>query len=274
MLPTASPTCSSPLTHMSITCLHLSNYDVFLRLHRLQWYWHTVDTWVKLAANQIMIPASGIIDGRLSKQSLQPPRPTFRRLFFSPKPRSACRFFICPRSTCEPVRKLGFWEQTGSLSKNDGDGYENVSLKVKSHCFKNFIALIPPRSIRQMLAIFFWIWILKIFIKVQEKKTKVAVVCSRPPQNVKFGIFYVVVMQWRQRNVQNSVMHVQSCCFAKLNLLLFYRSRWRRRRRYLNPLLPQKTWACEQRTANTLPGSCVPTYQTRPLVNRPQWQKR
>ena len=30
--------------------------------------------------------------------------------------------------------------------------------------------------------------------------------------------FYVVVMQWRQRNVQNSVMHVQSCCFAKLNL--------------------------------------------------------
>ena len=164
MLPTASPTCSSPLTHMSITCLHLSNYDVFLRLHRLQWYWHTVDTWVKLAANQIMIPASGIIDGRLSKQSLQPPRPTFRRLFFSPKPRSACRFFIFARSTCEPVRRLGFWEQIlGSLSRKDGDGYENVSLKVKSRCFKNVIALIPSRSIRQMLAIFFWIWILKIF---------------------------------------------------------------------------------------------------------------
>ena len=151
-------------------------------------------TLVKLTANQIMLPESGIIDGRLSKQSLQPPRPippppTFRRLFFSPKPRSACRFFICPRSTCEPVRRLGFWEQTGRLSKNDGDGYENVSLKVKSRCFKNFIALIPPRSIRQMLAIFFWIWILKIFIKVQEKKTKVVVVCSRPPHNLKFGHF-------------------------------------------------------------------------------------
>ena len=110
--------------------------------------------------------------------------------FFSPKPRSACRFSIWPRSTCEPVRRLGFWEQIlGSLSRNDGDGYENVSLKVKSRCFKNVTALIPSRSIRQMLAIFVWIWILKIFIKVQEKKTKVVVVCSRPPQNVKFGIF-------------------------------------------------------------------------------------
>ena len=69
-------------------------------------------TWLKLAANQIMIPASGIIDGCLSKQSLQPPRPTnpptFRRLFFAPKPRLACLFFIVPRSTCEPVRRLGF----------------------------------------------------------------------------------------------------------------------------------------------------------------------
>ena len=26
--------------------------------------------------------------------------------------------------------------------------------------------------------------------------------------------FHVVVVQWRQRNVQKSVMHVQSCCFA------------------------------------------------------------
>ena len=28
-------------------------------------------------------------------------------------------------------------------------------------------------------------------------------------------------VQWRLRNVQKSVMHVQSCCFANLNLLLF-----------------------------------------------------
>ena len=37
--------------------------------------------------------------------------------------------------------------------------------------------------------------------------------------------FHVVVVQWRQRNVQKSVMHVQSRCFTDLNLLLFCRSR-------------------------------------------------
>ena len=31
----------------------------------------------------------------------------------------------------------------------------------------------------------------------------------------------VVVVQRRLRNVQKSVMHVQSCCFANLNLLHF-----------------------------------------------------
>ena len=31
--------------------------------------------------------------------------------------------------------------------------------------------------------------------------------------------FHVVVVQWRQRNVQKSVMHVQSCCLANLNPL-------------------------------------------------------
>ena len=49
--------------------------------------------------------------------------------------------------------------------------------------------------------------------------------------------FHVVVVQWRQRNVQKSVMHVQSCCFANLNLLLFCRSRCRHRRRCLSSLI-------------------------------------
>ena len=49
--------------------------------------------------------------------------------------------------------------------------------------------------------------------------------------------FHVVVVQRRQRNVQKSVMHVQSCCFANLNLLLFCRSCCRRRRHCLNSLM-------------------------------------
>ena len=61
-------------------------------------------------------------------------------------------------------------------------------------------------------------------------------------------------MQRRQRNVQKSVMHVQSCCFACLNLLLFGRSRCRRRRRrrrrrgrrgrYVNSLINLLNFSC------------------------------
>ena len=32
---------------------------------------------------------------------------------------------------------------------------------------------------------------------------------------------HVLVVQRQERNVQKIVMHVQSCCFADLNLLLF-----------------------------------------------------
>ena len=52
-----------------------------------------------------------------------------------------------------------------------------------------------------------------------------------------FRHFHVVVVQRRQRNVSKSVMHVQSCCFTNLNLLLFCRSRWRRRGRCLSSLV-------------------------------------
>ena len=46
---------------------------------------------------------------------------------------------------------------------------------------------------------------------------KVVVLFSRPPQNVKLGIF--------TSQSCSSLMHVPSCCFANLNLLLFCRSR-------------------------------------------------
>ena len=50
--------------------------------------------------------------------------------------------------------------------------------------------------------------------------------------------FHVVVVLRRQRNVQKSVMHVQRCCFANLNLLLYCRSRCRRRRCCLSLFSP------------------------------------
>ena len=97
-----------------------------------------------------------------------------------------------------------------------------ASLKKWVCAASNFTALIPSRLIRQMSWQFFGGWILKDCIKVQKKKRKVVVVV------VEIRHFHVVVVQRRQRSVQKSVMHVQSCCFANLNLLRYCRSRWRR----------------------------------------------
>ena len=51
-----------------------------------------------------------------------------------------------------------------------------------SHVTSNFTAIIPSRSIRQMLAIFSG-------IEVQEKEKKFVVLSLRPPLKVKLGIF-------------------------------------------------------------------------------------
>ena len=64
--------------------------------------------------------------------------------------------------------------------------------------------------------------------KVQEKKKKVVVLCSRPQQNVKLGPFALYSCNDCKEISKISVIHVQSCRFANLNLLLFDRCRRRR----------------------------------------------
>ena len=81
---------------------------------------------------------------------------------------------------------------------------------------------------------FFWSWILTECIKVQEKKKRVVVLRSRPPQNVKLG---VAVQRW-QGNVQNWKRDARAkLLFCLLNPLLFSRSCYRRRCRCLSSLL-------------------------------------
>ena len=75
----------------------------------------------------------------------------------------------------------------GSLSKNDGNGYENVTYKVNLHYFKIYYAYSNSFS-SSNVGKPFWSWILKDSIKVQEKKKKV-LMCSHLPQNMKFGTF-------------------------------------------------------------------------------------
>ena len=130
------------------------------------------------------------------------------------------------------------------VNDDDGDGHENVPYKVNSHFFKlyqevgswlNRAYSISFNSSNVLAKMFCWSWFLKDCIKNQEKKKKVVVLCSSPPQDVKLGIFL------RSRAVtakkcKKSVMNEQSCCFANLDLLLFYRSPCRRRRRCLSSI--------------------------------------
>ena len=69
-----------------------------------------------------------------------------------------------------------------------------------------------------MLAISFLELNFKRLYRSSEKEKEVVVLCSRSPQK----------LHRRQRNVQKSVIRVQSSCFAYVNLV-FLRSRCRRR---------------------------------------------
>ena len=83
-------------------------------------------------------------------------------------------------------RWLLFPSDINECESNDGEGYESVTKKVNSRRFKSYLAY----SISFTSSHFgkcFWSWILKDCIKVQEKKKKVFVLCSRPRQNVNLG---------------------------------------------------------------------------------------
>ena len=58
-------------------------------------------------------------------------------------------------------------------------------------------------------------------IKVQEKKKKVVVLCSRPRQNVNLGTFTLYMRNGGKERYKTSVMHVESCCFANQTYCFF-----------------------------------------------------
>ena len=91
----------------------------------------------------------------------------------------------------------------------------------------NFLTLILSRLIRQMLVNFFEVDFKGLNQRSgKEKESSCLVFPSSPKREI--GHFHLVVVQRRQRNVQKSVMHVQSCF------------RCRRRRRILSSLLLRK----------------------------------
>ena len=81
----------------------------------------------------------------------------------------------------------------------------------------NLIALIPSRLICQMFANVFWNWILKEYQSSEkEKESCYLVFLSSTKREIRH--FHLVVVRRRQGNVQKSVKHVQSCCFANLRV--------------------------------------------------------
>ena len=111
-----------------------------------------------------------------------------------------------------------------------------TSLKKWICAASNFIALIPSRLIVWMLAIFFEADSKGLYQSSAKEKESCCLV-FQSSTNREIRHFHVLVLQWRQRNEQKSLMGVQSCCFANLNLLFFCRSRWPRRSRCLSSLM-------------------------------------
>ena len=108
----------------------------------------------------------------------------------------------------------------GSLNNNDGDGYENVISKVRSRCFKLYCAYSVSFS-SSNLGNFFCSWILRLYQSSEkEEESRCLVFTSFTKREIRH--FHVVVVQWRQRNVQKNVTHAQSCCFAILSAFMSF----------------------------------------------------
>ena len=69
-----------------------------------------------------------------------------------------------------------------------------------------------------------WSWILKNNISRFRKRRKFRHGLFTSSLKREVTHFHVVVVQWWQRNVQKSVLHVQCCFFCLLNLLMLWHS--------------------------------------------------
>ena len=88
--------------------------------------------------------------------------------------------------------------------------------------FQNFIDLIHYHLICQQCSRYFLGLNPKgPYLSLEKEKENFCVVFTysfKPVREIRR--FHVAVVQRRLRNVQKSVMHVQSCCFVNINLLL------------------------------------------------------
>ena len=105
------------------------------------------------------------------------------------------------------------------------DNNPKTSLKKWIRTVSNFIDPIQFHFIWQMLVKFSHVESERTVFSLEKEKDNFCVVFTYSIKRAcEIWIFYVAGVQRRQRNEQNSMMHVQICCFVNKNLLLFYRS--------------------------------------------------
>ena len=101
-----------------------------------------------------------------------------------------------------------------NFSVDDGDGSENVTHRTDEFAFSQFLSrLFQLAENVKWRRISLELISLGTVLKFKKRRK----ICQRLfTSSIKREIrhFHVVVAQWRQRNVQKSVMHVQSCCFT------------------------------------------------------------
>ena len=137
-----------------------------------------------------------------------------------------------------------------------------TSLKKWIHTVSNLIDLIQCHLICQKLAKFPAVEFEGTDLSLEKEMKKNIFVLPVFTYSIKqareIRRFHVTVVQPRLRNVQKSVMHVQSCCFANINYCFSCRSRCRRRLRYLSSLmLRSRNFATMVTWRHTSPLSCL-----------------
>ena len=119
------------------------------------------------------------------------------------------------------------------IAKFSDDNKPKTSLKRRIRTASNFIDFIQFHLIWHMLVKFPGLNPKGPYLSLEEEKDNFCVVFTYSiKQACEIRKFHVAGVQRRQRNVQNSVMHVQICCFVNKNLLLFLPFSFRRRRRW------------------------------------------
>ena len=93
----------------------------------------------------------------------------------------------------------GICDILGSFSNDDGEGTENVTIKMNSRCFKrgrtnSLYSWRPHPSL--------------------ERETKIRRRLFTSSIKRPISKFHIRVVQWRQSSVPKRVMYVQSCCFG------------------------------------------------------------